>query len=260
VEQELQARPSIRLVVIDPAAGYVGRARKDGRSNGELRALLDPLAELAARQHVMILLVAHCGKGARDKAVHKVLDSVGWVNTVRAAFLVAPDPTDETRRLFLHLKGNLGTPPPGRAYQLHPLEPHERDTVSPALLHLSPVDRDEFLNQLVRVEWLGEVATTADEVATLKPDQGPDQTDEAADWLLHFLAQYAYPSQELFPAGDAVGFSRKTLFAAKTQLKGQVKASNKRGFQGTWCWGIGPPDTWTVRPQTDPPTAEPENH
>src|SRR5712692_5931453 len=45
VEQELHRRPGIRLVVIDPAAAYVGRGGKAGRSNSELRALLDPLAE-----------------------------------------------------------------------------------------------------------------------------------------------------------------------------------------------------------------------
>ena len=34
------------------------------------------------------------------KAVHKVSGSTGYVNTVRAAFLVAPDPQDEGKKLL----------------------------------------------------------------------------------------------------------------------------------------------------------------
>src|SRR5262249_4444569 len=117
-------------------------------------------------------------------------------------------------------------------------------------------DRDEWLKQLVKVEWLDEGSMTADEVTPQKSEEGPDEADEAAERLLHCLAQYAYTSQGLYEAGSKAGYSPTALFAAKTRLKRQARPSNKGGFQGIWCWGIGTPDSWSLRPQTMPPTAE----
>jgi hypothetical protein len=45
------------------------------------------------------------------------------------------------------------------------------------------------------------------------------------------------PSEEIFSKGDAVGFSRKTLLAAK-KLAG-FEVSNPGAFRGTWHWKIG---------------------
>src|SRR5207244_482487 len=82
----LQARPEGRLVVVDPAGAYIGKSGIDDHKDSDLRALLGPLAELAARHAVTILLVKHLNKGVTAKAVHKVGGSVGYVNAVRAAF------------------------------------------------------------------------------------------------------------------------------------------------------------------------------
>ena len=90
LEYTLAALPAVRLAVIDPAGAYVGAAKVDDYKESELRALLAPLAELAARRNVTIVLVKHFVKGATAKAVYKVGGSVGYVNTVRAAFVVVP--------------------------------------------------------------------------------------------------------------------------------------------------------------------------
>jgi hypothetical protein len=248
LKKALQAQPDIRLVVIDPAAGYVGKAGKDSKSNAELRSLLDPLAELAACCKVTVVMVAHCNKAAATRAVHKVLDSVGWVNTVRAAYLVAADPDDQDLRLVLHLKGNLSAPPPGRAYRLQPLNEQERAAVLPALAHLDAADQHKLLQQLVKINWVGETKKTADEIVAWKPSDGPDKTAKVAEWLLAFLDQFAYPSSEVISAGEKAGYSRGTLFAAKKRLGDAVKASNKGSFQGAWWWGIGEPQDWVLRP------------
>src|SRR5262249_4851137 len=69
LEEELVQRPEARLVIIDPAGSYIGRAGVDENKDAELRSLLDPLAELAARRDVVIFLVKHLNKGASAKAV-----------------------------------------------------------------------------------------------------------------------------------------------------------------------------------------------
>ncbi len=77
MEQELESRPNVRAVVIDPAGAYIGKSGVDDHKDSELRSLLDPMGELAARQRVTIFLVKHLIKGATIKAVHKVSGSAG---------------------------------------------------------------------------------------------------------------------------------------------------------------------------------------
>ena len=48
-----------------------------------------------------------------------MLDSVAFVAAPRAAFTIMEDPDDGDRRLFLHLKNNLGRRPQGLAFHLH---------------------------------------------------------------------------------------------------------------------------------------------
>src|SRR5262249_45617376 len=100
------------------AGAYIGRAGCDYHRDSELRALLAPLAELAAKRRVAVVLVKHLNKGVSARAVHKVSGSTGYVNSVRAAFLVAPDPQDPDRKLFLPLKFNIGPKPQGFAFRL----------------------------------------------------------------------------------------------------------------------------------------------
>jgi RecA-family ATPase len=116
LEEELEARPDVRLVIIDPAGAYVSGAGVDDHKDSDLRGLLGPLAELAARRRVTILIVKHFHKGATVKAVHKVGGSVGYINAVRAAFVAVPDTEDGDTKLFLPLKFNIGPKPRGLSY------------------------------------------------------------------------------------------------------------------------------------------------
>ena len=84
LERELEKRPGVRLVVIDPAGAYIGKAGCDDHRDSDLRALLGPLAELAARRGVTVLLVKHLNKGVAARAVNKVGGSTGYVNSVLA--------------------------------------------------------------------------------------------------------------------------------------------------------------------------------
>src|SRR6516165_4744763 len=64
MERELERRPEIQYVLIDPAGAYVGKAGVDDHKDSELRSLLDPMAELCARLQVTIELIKHFHKGA----------------------------------------------------------------------------------------------------------------------------------------------------------------------------------------------------
>jgi hypothetical protein len=242
LEAELAGRPDVKLVVIDPAGAFVGRTGIDDHRDSELRALLGPLTELAARRGVTILLVKHLNKGVTAKAVHKVGGSGGYVNAVRAAFIVAPDPDDKQRKFFMPLKFNLGPPPASLAYRLEGLAESERETILAGCVHLHDEDRKRLGEQLFRPTWLGVAEADADTVMAApsrvnsSSERADRKRDEAADWLLEFLAPGPQGSAEVFAAGKAKGFSRDTLFRARTAMPGRVRA--EKDGRGGWRWDL----------------------
>jgi hypothetical protein len=242
VETELAERPAVRLVVIDPAGAYVGRSGVDDYNDSELRSLLAPLAELAARKRATVLLVKHLVKGATAKAVHKVGGSAGYVNTVRAAFVVAPDADDPDQKLFLPLKFNLGPRPNGLAYRLRGLDPAaQQDVLDRYAGHLDGEDRERLAAQLFRVEWLGPVDADADTAlgeAARQGRAGVKDAERAAEWLEHFLASRPAESARCVEEGNAaLALAKDLKWWRESVLKGRLKGKpRKRGFGEGQRW------------------------
>jgi RecA-family ATPase len=169
MSKELEDRPNVRLVVIDPAGAFIGRTGIDDHKDSQLRALLGPLTEVAARHKVTIILVKHINKGVTPKAVHKVSGSTGYVNAVRAAYMVAPDPDSETRRLFLPIKNNLCVRPRAVPYETEALSAEEAEQLLEPFTELSGEDRLLLARQLFRIRYFGQVDISADEVMQGRP-------------------------------------------------------------------------------------------
>jgi putative DNA primase/helicase len=208
----------VRMVVIDPPTSYLGGV--DDHKNAELRQLLSPLASWTARQRLATIMNTHVNKGqGKVEALMRVMGSVAWVNAVRAAHLFARDPDDHTRRVFVPMKNNLGKERRGLAYRI--------------------VETAE----LARVEWLGEVDTTADEAASSQPKRGRREI-QAAEWLTErFREQLEWPSDRLFQAAREAGVSRSAIFEAKETLS-LPKARKTIGQDGDACWVWWVPSDW----------------
>jgi hypothetical protein len=237
IEAELARRPGVRLIVVDPVSAYLGAT--DDHRDAELRGLLGPLAELAARRGVTVLLVKHLSKSNTMRAAHLVGGSVAWVNACRAVFAVAPDPDDEARRLLMPIKFNLGPKPQTLAYSLIGLTEAERAPIlgGPACAHLDDEGRERLGAQLFRVAWEGPANVDADEVlsASRQREQAGPKVAEAADWLLEQLRGGPKPSAELIEAARQAGYSRRTLFRAKKELGKQVRAVKQADG---WAWQL----------------------
>jgi hypothetical protein len=255
MEAELLAHPEIRLVIIDPAGAYVGRSGVDDYNDSQLRSLLGPMAELAARREVTILLVKHLVKGATARAVHKVGGSAGYVNTVRAALAVAPDPEDPENKLLLPLKFNLGPRPCGLAYRMCTLEKPAQDKILDGYCqHLDEQDRERLAQQLFRIEWQGQVDADADRVLNeqARRQRDPNKVENCVAWLEKFLATHAFPSEEILAAAKEQGFTFDNVKEAKARLKEKgLRPSNRGRLGGNWWSGFGSPDLGKLRP--DPP-------
>src|SRR5262249_41406639 len=132
LKEYLEQFPDIRLVIIDPASAYVGKI--DDYKDAELRGMLGPMALLAAEKDVAIILVKHLTKGAQEKAVRRIGGSAGYVNAVRAAFVIGED-ADTSNKVLWSLKFNCGKPVGSLAFQTKPLD--ELEVIS-------------FINQYIR--------------------------------------------------------------------------------------------------------------
>lgn len=222
-----QAGGGVKMVAIDPPTAYLGGV--DDHKNAELRGLLSPLKNWASRHEMAIIFNTHVNKpqGAKVEAMMRVVGSVAWVNVVRAAHMFAKDPADYTRRLFVGMKNNVGKERKGLAYRIVETE------------------------TLARVEWLGEVDTTADE-AVNKEKRKRDV--KATEWL-----------EELFQGTDRL--ASKAIYADMEELtklskdalhEGKdamgIRAFQDRDSEGQrrwfWEWPAECRERWQARKQT----------
>lgn len=207
---ELAKLADSRLVVIDPVSAYLGDA--DSHKNADVRGLLAPLAELAERHRVAVVLVNHLSKSAGAKAIYRSMGSIGFAGAARAVWHVAKDPEHELRRLILPVKMNLAADPTGLAYSIE-------DGV---------------------VRWEADpVHMTADELLAKETKAAAgfreSRKSEAAEWLGERLSDGPVPSKDVFRDGKDAGFNDKTLREAFKNIGGH---SSKTGMDGPWCWSL----------------------
>lgn len=210
LEQSLDAIPDAALVVIDPIGSFIG-GRVDAHRDNEVRAVLHPLAMLAQRRSVAVVLVAHQRKGAAAHADDLLLGSRAFSGIARSVLHLLRDPDDEERRLLLPGKSNLCRPAAGLAFRID--------------------------GEPARLEWeRAPVDLTADGVvgALASGDSGGrTERDDAADWLQAFLADGPRPAREVEHEAREAGYSLATLRRAKAAIG---VLSRKPDFDGPWEW------------------------
>ncbi len=205
-----EAGPGLRFVAIDPPTAFLGDV--DDHKNAELRGLLSPLKSWAAKHRIAIVFNTHVNKPQSSKvdAMMRVMGSVAWVNAVRAAHMFARDPEDHERRLFCCMKMNVAREKKGLAYRL------------------------AFEGDPPKIEWLGEVETTADEA--INQSSGNKRRDiAAAEWLEELFANAAeLPSKDIYSQKKKTTISDNALREAK-DLMG-IRATQKVDGDGRNAW------------------------
>jgi len=212
-EEILTNHPDVRLIVIDPIAGFLGKV--DSHNNSEVRGLLAPLADLASRFHVAILTVTHLAKTGGTKAVYRAMGSLAFAAAARAVWAITKDPDNPERRLFLPAKLNLAKDPDGLAYRID--DGRVAWEFNPVKMHAD----DAF----------------AAETASQKPTQRGSERREAIAWLREHLTDKTLPANEVIEAGEQVGFTDRTLRRAYKTIGIPAR---KESFDGPWLWRLTP--------------------
>ena len=207
------------MVILDPITSYLGSV--DSHKNADVRGVLDPLNDFASRTRVAVIANNHFSKGG-GTANSRFIGSVAFVNAARAAFIVTSDDTDETRKLLIPSKSNIGPLSTGLAYRIEGcLIDYEGNSIptSRVMYESAPVtiSADRALAALQG----GESARSA--------------KDEASDFLEDLLAAGPVPAKEVQAAAREAGISTKSLRTAKDALG--IKPE-KSGMKGGWVWSL----------------------
>ena len=106
IRQKLIANPAIKLIVVDPLSNYAGG--KDIFREQPIREVLMPVTALAQEFGVSIVTVMHNSKQEGRTAMHKVIGAVGIAGVARMGWSFIKDPDDDSKKLMLQMKENLG--------------------------------------------------------------------------------------------------------------------------------------------------------
>ena len=199
----------VRLLIVDPISAYCGSV--DSHKNAEVRALLAPLAELAAECRLAVVAINHLTKGS-GKAVYRSMGSIAFAAAARACWNFYKDPDDEKRRLMMPTKMNLAPDAYGLAYSIED----------------------------GAVVWFNEpIFSTADDVQARESSDGESSDPWPVEWLRDRLADGAVQVKTVDKEARAHGISQKQLRNARKQLK---VTTHKSGFESGWVLEL-PPDS-----------------
>lgn len=215
----LQQTPDCALIVVDPIGSFLGGGIDAHRDN-EVRSILAPVASLAEKYGVAVLIVAHRRKSPSSSADDLALGSRAFTGIARAVWHVTTDKDSQTgdgeRRLLLPGKCNLASRQPGLAFRIEGEPP--------------------------AIRWeAGRVNLTADQALAIELDErgkrGPEACGqrEAADWLRRLLADGPPPAATVKKQAKDAELAWRTVRRAADALR--VKRS-KGGFGDGWYWSL----------------------
>lgn len=208
LDRMLQSEPDTKLLIMDPLSAYMGV--KDSHRDADVRQVLGPLTDLAAKHGVTVMGITHLSKNTSNSAMARFMGSTGIIAAARAAFLVTEH---EDELMLLPVKNNVAPKQGGLTYKI------VSATVAGNI-------------ETSRVEWTGETEIKADDAHSQQHASAPKMT-EAMEFLEAQLAYGPKLQKHIEKASDRNGITWASVRRAKTQL--EIK-SHKDDFGGGWKW------------------------
>jgi 5S rRNA maturation endonuclease (ribonuclease M5) len=173
----------VKIVVLDPIMAFLGVAT-DSHNDASVRKALGPLAMMARRRGVAVVVVRHLNKGT-GKAIYRGGGSIAFVGAARAAFLVSQHPDDEDKRVMVVVKNNLGPKGGGLVYQI--------------------VEDAKY--KVAKIRWEGKLDTNAQDLL----DGGDERPHEIIDFLQKLCADKPLSWKEIVKCGRDAGYTENAL-------------------------------------------------
>jgi AAA domain len=214
----------IALLVLDPLASWCDPP--DTVYQPTLcRPLMESLIRLAGECKCTICPIVHLNKDESRSVLNRTLGAGELSNVCRSVVRVFPDATDPRVRYLASVATNLGATPKPLKWRIVSTE-HSR-----------------------RIEWLGTVETTTEQLAERSGDT-VDRTlvSECVEWLKATLSDAAdsagrpmYPATAVKKLAEQNGFSVRTLWRAKKILGVKSRQQYNGSGEHFRVW-VGPTD------------------
>ena len=210
--EEIVQETGAQLVVIDPIACFL-----EGNMNSDqsVRKALGPLAELADRHNIAVVLVRHLTKSGRVNPLYRGAGSIGIIGAARSGLIVGDDPScdDKYQHVLAHYKGNRGSAG-SVAYR----------TVRHG-------------DGMIGIQWLGSSDCEADDIIIGGPKHERTALQEAIEVLAEILSDGPLPANEVVRLTGEAQVSKRTLMRAKSTLK--VTSQKVGGGPNVrWLWEL----------------------
>lgn len=188
---EKVADEQIDLLIFDPIDMLLGSI--DSHRNNEVRAAL----RLIMTTGCTVIGIQHVTKGSSAaRAGDRVMGSVAYRNFPRSVLMVDRYASDRDVIVLAHDKSNYRPRQPSLSFKI--------------------VDSD--IEGYGRVEWLGQVEASADDLLARR-SRGPSLKERCCTWLSEFLeAQGPTAPREAVRLASEAGFGRSTTYEARRQL------------------------------------------
>jgi hypothetical protein len=198
------------VLILDPFLAFLA-ADINSHRDQDVRRVLSPLAALADRSGVAILLLRHLNKASGQSAINRGGGSIGIIGASRSALLAGRDPRESGVCVLASVKCNLSRAPRSLRYRLE-------------------ADGD---HGAARIAWLDESDHSADDLVS---DAAGERSarEEAREFLCIELAGGSVPGSEIFSRARAAGIAEITLRRAKGDLG--VRSVKEGGAGGRWVW------------------------
>jgi hypothetical protein len=216
------------LVVLDPVIAFFPQSA-DSHKDQAVRAVMNPLGQVAERTGATIVAVRHLNKSSGSGAIYRGGGSVAFTAGARFSLVVGKDPADETgeRRVLAVNKSNTYKEATAMAYRL--------------------VNTPEY--EVGKVEWLGAADLTASSLlATSTAPPSGEELSKVAEAMQHLealLSEGPQRTTQVVSSLKALAISESTLDRAKRKL----------GVVSQRVGGLGPDGYWTLALLSTPTAA-----
>jgi hypothetical protein len=213
-----------KLVIFDPITSTI---TGDDHKRGDVREVLDPLAQLARETDTSIVGIMHFKKGAGDIS-DKVSGSHAYRDAARALMVFAKD-AQTGHVVMTQDKGNYAD------FGEMSLEYRLEDT-------LVDLDDGDSAN-VARVVVVGETRVSVGQIVNRAPAD-----DEIVQWISDYMDQHGerVHAAEAVAAGVEAGYSKSSLQRARKSCRPPVKSAKQSG-------GMGLPYEWFREEPGDEP-------
>jgi hypothetical protein len=205
LERLIREIGDVVAILIDPITDYVGDI--DMYKDNQVRALLNPIARMCARNNVAVLFILHLNKKTDQAARHRGMGSMAFRNVSKSTLLVAHAPDRHGMRLMAQEKKNLTPEKWTVAFNLRPVAGNPY----PKVIWESDVqdgDVDDLLNK-------------------------PNKQQRARRLLGEWLKDGSRSANAIRDLAQSSEISEATLKLAKEKV-GVVSRKGKKG----WIWAL----------------------